>query len=316
MGTVSLHLGHWSLSSWRKLGRKLRHEQWRGLWQRLAPRCRYQDCVHLRGLWGRVPGQRRGVRMQGAWYCLDRCLERALTDEFERMRSNPKAAAPAHRVPLGLLLFSRQQLSAEQLRRALAAQRAAGRGRIGEWLQELGFASEQQITSALARQWRCPVLRANSLPSADAHVPQLPVTLLESFSMVPVGYVSSTRTLHLAFSEGIDYTVLYAIEQMLECHTEPCLVQPSALRKNLAARSQRRGECEVVFDRVADTAELARIVRSYAVRVAASEIRLADCGPHFWVRLPRAQRAPLDLLLRSPGAPAISAGIAVAAPAV
>ena len=257
--------------------------------------------------------------MEGSWYCLDHCLERALTDALQRMRSTPKTSAAAHRIPLGLLLLSRQQLTAEQLRQGLAAQRAAGRGRIGEWLQALGFANEQQITSALARQWSCPVLRASSLPAGDGRGPQLPVALLEAFFMVPVDYVPSRATLHLAFSEGIDYTVLYAIEQMLGCHTEPCLVLPSALRKNLEARSKRRGECEVVFDRVSDAAELARIVRSYALRVAASEIRWAVCGPHLWVRMPRPPRPPLDLLLRSPAevaGPPMPGGMSVAAPAV
>ena len=37
----------------------------------------------------------------------------------------------------------------------------------------------------------------------------------------------------------------------------------------------------MVFDRVADDAEFSRIVRSYCVRLAASEIRLAVCGPLF-----------------------------------
>jgi len=254
--------------------------------------------------------------MHGAWYCLDPCLERALTEAFERMRSRPKTSASLHRIPLGLLLLSRQQLTAEQLRQALDAQRVAGRGRIGEWLQRFGFASELQVTSALARQWRCPVLRASSLSGAGVRVPQLPLTLLESFFMVPVDYVSSTATLHVAFSEGIDYTVLYAIEQMLDCHTEPCLALPSALRKGLEARSKRRGECEIVFDRLADTAELARIVRSYAARVAASEIRLAACGPHLWVRMARPQRPPLDLLLRWAEIAAMRIGASAGASAV
>lgn len=229
---------------------------------------------------------------------MDKCVERALAEALGRLRTIPKRAA-AHRVPLGLLLLSREQLTAEQLRQALAAQSAAGRGRIGEWLLGLGFVSDVQITAALARQWSCPVLPGLVLDSS--RVPQLPLCLLESFGMAPVDYVSSTATLHMAFAEGIDYAVLYAIEQMLGCHTEPCLVLPRVLRGNLAVLAEHRPESEVVFDRVADMAECARIVRSYSVRVDASEIRLAACGPHLWVRLLGAAPTPLDLMLRAPG---------------
>ena len=226
-------------------------------------------------------------------------MERALTDALQRMRSASQRALAPHRVPLGLLLLSRRQLTAEQLRAALAAQRTAGRGRIGEWLLTLGFVSEQQVTAALARQWSCPVLRTNSLSPYASCAPQIPVTLLESFLMIPVDYVQTTATLHIAFGEGIDYSVLYAIEQMLGCRTESCMAAPSFVHQNLQALSRHRRESEVVFDGVADGAELSRIIRSYCVRLSASEIRLAACGPHLWVRLLRPSCLALDLLLRS-----------------
>ena len=117
--------------------------------------------------------------------------------------------------------------------------------------------------------------------------------------MIPLDYVAATATLHLAFGEGIDYSVLYAVEQMLGCHTEFCLAVPSLVRQRLEALAGPRAESEVVFDRVADEAESSRIICSYAIRLSASEIRLAACGPHLWVRLLRPSHPPLDLLLRS-----------------
>jgi hypothetical protein len=238
--------------------------------------------------------------MEGSHYCLDRCLDRALTDAFQRGRYATKRGAAPRRIPLGLLLLSRDELTVQQLRTALEAQRSAGHGRIGEWLQTLGFVSEHQVTAALARQWSCPVLRANFLNPGIGRTPQIPVTLQESFVMLPVDYVQATRTLHVAFAEGIDYSVLYTIEQMLGCHTEPCLASPSQLYKELHVKLEHRGENELVFEGVADVGEFSRIVRSYVSRVAASEIRLASCGTHIWVRLLRPSRNPLDLLLRWP----------------
>ena len=147
--------------------------------------------------------------MGGSWYCLEGCLERALAEAIRRTPSAVRKTAGAHRIPLGLQLLSRDQLTAEQLRTALAAQRSAGCGRIGEWLQALGFVTEQQITAALARQWACPVLQSENLPPQLDSTFEIPVALLEAFAMVPVNYVAATRTLFIAFSDGIDYGVLF-----------------------------------------------------------------------------------------------------------
>ena len=282
---------------------------WRGFWPSLTPACSHRDCERTQSLWRRLRPQPRGVVIQGLRYCADQCGERALADTLGRIRSaSPRNPAP-HRVPLGLLLLSRQQLTAEQLQAALGAQRTAGRGRIGEWLLAFGVVNEQQVTAALARQWSCPVLRTNSLvanfaagnpaPSGRG-IPQIPLTLLESFVMIPVNYVESTATLHIAFGEGIDHSVLYAIEQIVGCRTDSCMAVPSFVRQQLGTRSGHRGESEMIFDRVADGAELLRIIHSYCTRLAATEIRLAACGPHLWVRLLRPSFPALDLLLRLP----------------
>jgi len=286
MGTASLHLDGWTLA-------------WREFWEKVAPHCGDRDCSHTRGVWRRIRSKPRGILLEGSRYCIDECLARALGGVLQRSISRGPRPPAVHRIPLGLLLLSRQQLTEHQLRAALEAQRDAGCGRIGEWLQTLGFASEQQITAALARQWSCPVLRSSPL-TLGSRTPQIPVTLLESFAMIPLGFVEATATLHVAFGEGIDYGVLYAIEQIVGCHTESCMAVPSFVRSNLQHLSRRRGESEIVFDRVADSAELSRIICSYCVRLAASEIRLATCGPHVWVRLFLRSRPPLDLVLRSP----------------
>jgi len=299
MGSASLHFAAWE-------------DAWRELRLKLAPHCDQRDCARRRKIWRALRRPSRTILWQGARYCLESCLERALTERLALPGGGlPPTAAP-HRIPLGLLLLSRRQLTADQLRVALATQRSAGRGRIGEWLQTLGFASEQQITAAVARQWSRPLLRANSfLPSriasrTSSRGPQIPHTLLEDFGLVPVDYVESTGTLHVAFSQGIDYGVLYAIEQIAGCRTEPCMAAPSFVRQNLQSRSRRREENETVFDHVASAAEFSRIVASYCARLAVSEIglasiRLASAGPQIWVRLFRPSGSPLDLLLRALG---------------
>jgi hypothetical protein len=272
---------------------------WRDFWRKLAPECGRADCVHTGSLWRRMRVSRQRILVQGSRYCPEVCLHRALGEVLGRLRSAcPRASAP-HRIPLGLLLLSRRQLTEQQLRAALEAQHTAARGRIGEWVQALGFASEQQVTAALARQWSCPVMPAASVTRGNL-IPQIPDALLESFVMMPVDYVAASRTLHMAFGEGIDYSVLYAIERMADCRTEPCMAAASAVRKQLETRSGLRSESELVFDGVTDDAECSRIIASYSIGVGASEVRIAVCGRYFWVRLLRLSRPPLDLLFRSP----------------
>jgi hypothetical protein len=268
------------------------------LWNQLVPPCQRAGCPQNRRLWQRMRGRRQQIVVQGLRYCVETCLDGALRDALAEASRRTEHPAVTHRVPIGLLLVSRQQLTPGQLRAALEAQRAAGRGRIGEWLQGLGYATEEQVTTALARQWSCPVLRTDSLALLSRRIPPLPLTLMRWLAVAPVDFVEPTRTLHLAFSDGLDYTVSYAIERMLECRTEPCLVQPSRLQRHFKHVAESRTDGEVLFQTLHDISEIVRVVRSYALRVGALEIRLTGCGPHLWVRLLRPDRNPVDLIVR------------------
>jgi hypothetical protein len=98
---------------------------WRNYCAGLAPRCGCLECIHHGSLWHRMRRRSRGIRLQGAHYCRTECLELALAEVFAQTRpvSRRSAAGAAHRIPLGLHLLSRQQLTAAQLRAALEAQR-------------------------------------------------------------------------------------------------------------------------------------------------------------------------------------------------
>src|SRR5208282_1299855 len=158
---------------------------------------------------------------------------------------------------------------------------------IGECLRQLGFVSELQITAALARQWACPLLRTGAGPMQASQRTRIPLLLLESFQMIPVDFVAATGALLVAFSEGIDHTVLYAIEQMLGYRTEACLVCPSILQAGLQAQVRKPISSDVVFDRMEDVGECVRIIGSYTTKVKADEVRFARCGEHLWIRLER-----------------------------
>lgn len=255
------------------------------------------ECAHRQTIWRRALSKEPGVLLEGKRYCVARCLEPAIGEIVLRVRSSAPASRAAHRIPLGLLLVSRRQLTPEQLRVALETQSREGRGRLGDWLLSLGYVDEQQITAALARQWSCPVLRDHSSYPRSTRIPQIPFTLLESFDFMPVDYVVATQTLHVAFAKGIDYNLLYALEKMIGCRTEACMAVPSFIHRNLGEWMGRR-EHELSFAQVSNSADLVRILRSYGGRVSASEIKVASCGDWLWARLFRLSRPSLDLLFR------------------
>jgi hypothetical protein len=258
-------------------------------------------------MWRRLRDRPGGFRLQAAWYCGPQCLEQALRQCLARARTAPiPVPPPRHRIPLGLLLLSRGQLTNSQLRSALDAHRSSGEGRLGEWLEKLGFASEQQITTALGLQWACPILPSFA---ADAHcASMLPLSLLESFHMLPVHYVAATRTLYVAFSEGVDYTALYAVEQMLDCRTEASLLTPSALTRVLRRLNQERRPQDLRFEGRRDHAEIARIACGYALKLAAWQVRAVTCGEFVWVRL-ECHAGATNLLFCRPAADGATAAL-------
>ncbi len=184
-----------------------------------------------------------------------------------------------------------------QLRTALEAQRMHGR-RIGQWLEHLGFATSQQITAALGLQWSCPVLQSSAIVDPEcARV--LPLRLLQSSRMLPIRFIASTRVFYLAFSDGLDHTALYAIEQMLHCRTDACLVEPSALERGLEriAREPRQGD--VHFEGWHEAVEMARITCDYVLKLEAEQVQVVACGEYIWVRL-QAGSGFSNILFRCP----------------
>lgn len=275
----------------------------RNRWDEVHPRCAQPGCSPLRRMWNGIASRNSGIRLLGLRYCAPRCFETAAGECFSRACAPAVAASPVqHRIPLGLLMLSRGQLTREQLRAAIDAQAAAGQHRLGDWLEKLGFATEQQVTAALGLQWSCPVLASRTQPGSEcAHM--LPYRLLERFRMLPVQFVEPTRTLLVAFCDGIDHTALYSIEQMLDCRTQPCVMSHTALEQELERLGREPRPDDRLFESWCDASEMARITSSYAHKLGASEVRVAGCGEYIWVRLETTGDAATLLFRRPVAAP-------------
>jgi len=197
-------------------------------------------------------------------------------------------------MPLGLLMVARGQLTYAEVAAALEAQQRARYGTIGEWIEKLGFATEQDVTTALALQWGCPL--ATSIEISEIPVfARIPLALLVKFQMLPMHFAARADTLYLACGRRVDHGTLYAVEQMIGCRIQPCAGGRQAVAAELERLSQKPPSGEVEFRQVHDVAEMSRIALSYITRLTADEVRSSRIGPTIWLRL-RARASYLSLV--------------------
>jgi len=249
------------------------------------PHCEFHTCTRRASVWRRFSGEREGVRVEGRWFCGPECFEKEVSGIYARLlpSARPRDFKP-HRIPLGLVLFSQDLVSKVHLQAALQTQRESG-GRMGELLRQQGVVTDAQVTTALATQWSRPVFPLENSRKFLECVNLIPGPLLESARMIPVHHVASAKMLYVAFAESIDYTTLYGIEQMLEVRTEPCLAQESAIGRAMEELRLKQRSTEVLFDSIKDPREMGAVTRSYAVQLAADDVRIVSCGEFVWTRI-------------------------------
>jgi len=271
-----------------------RRDAW---WRRFAPSCASPLCPHRGKLWPSRLRKNSGVLFDSHWFCEPACFRPHLEYRVRNLLSTfLEQKSKAHRLPLGLLLVEQAAVTHSQLRDALRLQRASGSGRIGDFFLGIGAITEHQLTSALAQQWGCPIFpleRQHPHPSWSA---LLPLAILDSALAVPAHSNPDTRTLHIAFAERPDHTLLYAIEQMLDCRTVACMAPKSAVAQLLDHR-RATNPPETSFDTVRDPGEITYTICSYAQELRASRVAIARVTAHIWVRFYR-KDANRDLLFR------------------
>jgi len=192
-------------------------------------------------------------------------------------------------------MVARGKLTHVEVRAALEAQRRAHYGKIGEWFEKLGFASEHDVTTALALQWGCPVV--SSLDPSTVDSPgNIPLPILEAFQMIPINFAPATNTLYLAFGERVDHAALYAIERTLDCRTQPCVASRKSIARQLESMRQlsRSGDVEFL---TRDLKEIAGITSSYVTRLSPEDVRVSRVGGFIWLRL-KSSSAATNLVFR------------------
>ena len=264
----------------------------------LMPRCANPACKSVSVLHGFIARSHNGAILDGNWYCSPDCFEEAIKTHVRTLilGAKPKAQRHRSRIPLGLTLLERGQISSEQLKSALSVHRGSGR-RIGDIFMEKGFATEEQITAAVASQWGVPVFDLGAR-FVDVQV-RIPYPLLEIYSLLPVHFGEKANKLLVGFVNGVEHRILSAIERVTGIATAPCFITATDYLQHLHNVAAEQQHEEAIFDKPASIAEMARIVRNYAVQTGADEARFGYCRDYVWARLQGARRQ-IDLLFRVP----------------
>ena len=267
-----------------------------GRWQKKRPECGLASCSSTRSLWQRMWRRPAGALVQGVYYCQPECITDALTAVLTQLERLAPASPPVSRIPLGLLMVARGRLTYTEVVAALDAQRRARHGTIGEWFEKLGFATEQEVTSALGLQWGCPVASSLEVAAISPFV-EIPFPILDSLCMLPLQYAVGTRTLYLACGQRVDHAALYAIDKMVDCRTQACVGGRKSIVRQLERLRQQPRPREVEFGPVHDIAEMIRIGLSYITRMGAEDVRVGRVGTMIWLRL-KTQSSYTNLVFR------------------
>jgi hypothetical protein len=218
------------------------------------------------------------------WTCSPACTEERLRAAVRRELDGRSAPSTAyrHRLPLGLLMMEKGWITSAQLRRALEAQKAAGGGRLGQYLVRQQAASEELVTRALSLQWSCPVLSA-AFQDPESLAPLMPRLFIDAFGAVPLR-MAAGKILYVGFEERLDAVLALALERMSGLRVESGLVHSSefgpAQARMLAAAFPPVQLLEAVSEAALAKA-LARAVER-GRPLASRLVRVHDC---VWLRM-------------------------------
>jgi len=205
-------------------------------------------------------------------------VRREMGDGFDGLREEPHR----HRVPLGLVLLAQGWITQPQLQSALAAQRASGGGRIGEWLTKHCGLPEERIARGLGVQWNCPVLSLNGF-SARQMALVMPKRFVAEFGLIPIRTAGST-ILYVAFQDSLKPTATLGLEQMCGLKVESGLLAETQL-ESARARVLAAESVPVRMRLVPDGDEMTSAIVKLLEQKQPVKSRLVRMEQYFWLRL-------------------------------
>ena len=227
------------------------------------------------------------------WNCSPACTEERMRAAVRRELEGCSTGSSAyrHRLPLGLLMMEQRWITSGQLKQALEAQKAAGTGRIGDFLVRQQGIGEELVTRALSLQWNCPVLPVGLHDPAALSI-LMPRLFVDAFGALPLR-VAAGRLLYLGYEERLDAVLALALERMSGLRVESGLVRGSEFRP----AHERMLHATFPRTQLLDARSEPVLVRALAraiERVRPLESRLVRVHDCLWLRMwKKAQTGPI-----------------------
>jgi len=109
---------------------------------------------------------------------------------------------------LGAMLVSSGLITDEQLKKALAAQKAEG-GRLGSILVKLGFIPEDKLMTFLSKQYGVPYVDLSKFEINSAVIKHIPADVAQKYRIMPINRTGSTITIAM-----VDPSNIFAIDDI------------------------------------------------------------------------------------------------------
>jgi hypothetical protein len=238
------------------------------------------------------------LQFNGDWYCSRTCVEQAARAGLHEQRPGVARSAGLPPLKLGVLLRHAGAVTQSELDTALAATEKSGL-RIGEQLEELGYASSAEVLRALATQAGVSYLATFDVARVKRTQVSLPAATVRALGLVPFEADEVLRRLSVVCAAPVPKAAMRALVRLTGWMPEVYLVSDRVFQAALDAYKPATAQDShraVMVDTLGAAA-------AHVADVAATErnvtMQHADCNTYRWVRVQAPERTSDLLVVRA-----------------
>lgn len=160
---------------------------------------------------------------------------------------------------LGEILIEKGIINREQLEKALKEQKGRGinQKRIGSYLIDLGYVTEDGITKALGMQFNMPVTHLEGFRIKPDVLDLIPEMMAKRFNIIPLFKIENELT--LAISDPTDITLLDIVSSETKCKVIPVIAPFSEISKAIDNHYSKKVETLAETRKESGLTEISRI---------------------------------------------------------
>jgi len=243
------------------------------------------DLTSIEGFARATVGRVGALRFNGLWYCSRACVERAARAGLHEPPSQATRRSGLPPIKLGVLLRHAGAITQSELETALAATERTGL-KIGEQLEQLGFATPAEVLRALATQAGVSYLTAFDVARVENGPASLPEGTVRALGLVPFESDEVLKRLSVVCAAPVPRAAMRALVRLTGWLPDVYLVSDRVFQAALDAYTPAPGAETSHRALVVDTlgAAAAHVADVASVERAVT-MQHADCNTYRWVRV-------------------------------